>query len=418
MSAPATASSVLSPGSVVGGRFKVEQMLSEDDLGVVVKALDQKSQRPIALRLLRAGLLDAAGTKILRQHARAAAAIQHRNIAATYGVGTDPSGSPFLACEWVSGHSLSEVIKKRRAKGGHMSIRGAYNVVSHVCKALAAAGTNCHGTLRPSIVQVTDAGRVKLQDFALGKALLAARGVGAFDAVDQACLAPEVKVGGAPNAQSDIFGIGAILYLLLTGKSPAEGFVPPSQAHPNATEEIDKILLKCLAAEPASRYTAPDEVRAALQVLAGEAPASGTNDLALDVPVELEMDVELAPPTIPPAAASKNGRGKGATAGRSANLDERRVPTVRPGRRPRGNSRPAEAAGRAQTGRNAQRARSSGAGLAKSRWTTKTGRRSSIDAGQDHRKRRAPLDGGQGGPGSRTILRARAGRAHREKRCA
>ncbi len=298
MNAPAAGNTPKIPiGSLVGGRFKVVERISDDAIGTVLRADDTKTGKAIALRILKGGLLDAEAMKLLRKEARSAATLGHRNIAATYGVGNDQGGSPFVAAEWVGGHPLTEAIAKRQAEGSHMSLKGAYNVIAHVCRALTAAeAKTCHGALHPGVVIITDAGRVKVAEFALGKTLVSAKGAGAFDEHAQASLAPEVKAGEAPTLRSDIFGVGAILYQLLTGRSPADGFVPPSQAHPDASEAIDEVLLKCLAMDPASRYGSPDEVRSALQNLVSSAPASDAGDVGLDVEVEVDVDLDIDEP--------------------------------------------------------------------------------------------------------------------------
>ncbi|MCB9612261.1 MAG: serine/threonine protein kinase [Sandaracinus sp.] len=275
--------------------------MREDSLGTVLRAQDQKTQKPILLRVLKDGLLDDTGLKRLREECRVAARLAHRNIAATYGV-----GSGFIASEWVDGHNLSEVLAKRVEEGKPMSLRGAYNVVAHVCRALTAAhARTCHGALRPEVVWVTTAGRVKVSDFGLGKALVESKGPGALPPAEQASLAPEVKAGEPPTGRSDIFGVGAILYQLLTGKSPADGFVPPSQAHPEATPEIDEILLRCLALDPATRFGSPDEVRSALQPLAAAAPEADAHDFDVDVDVDGDGVPDEPAPAVAVAPVAK-----------------------------------------------------------------------------------------------------------------
>lgn len=294
---------LIAPGTVVGGRFEVEEEIGTDGLGQLLRAKDQKTGKPIALRVLRPDVLGADGVKGLKEACRGAARLQHRNIAATYGVGS--KGAPFIATEWVEGQPLSELIAKRRAAGGHMSLRGAYNVVAHVCKALSAVHPNgCHGALRPEVVWVTKSGRVKVGDFGVGRALVAGGGPGVLAVAEQASLAPEVKAGQAPTAASDIFGVGAILYQLLTGKSPADGFVPPSQAHPDATPALDQVLLTCLAPDPAGRFGAPDEVRAAFQPLVADAPEATEGDFDVDMDIDIDL-ASQAPPASAAAVAPK-----------------------------------------------------------------------------------------------------------------
>ncbi len=292
---------LIAPGTVVGGRFEIEVEIRADSLGKVFRAKDQKTQKPISLRVLRLDVLGEPGVKTLKEGCRAAAKLSHRNIAATYGVGT--KGAPFVASEWVEGQPLAELIAKRRAAGGQMSLRGAYNVIAHVCNALSAVHpTGCHGALRPEVVWVTKNGRVKVADFGVGQALLLAGGPNVLPVAEQASLAPEVKAGGPPTAASDIFGVGAILYQLLTGKSPADGFVPPSQAHPDASPALDQVLLTCLAPDPSGRFQSPDEVRAALQPLVADAPETAAEDFDLDVDIDIDMASQRPPATAAAAA--------------------------------------------------------------------------------------------------------------------
>ncbi|MFT5355140.1 MAG: serine/threonine protein kinase [Polyangiales bacterium] len=291
----------LAPGTVVGGRFAIERQEYADHLGIVLRSKDTKTEKAIALRLLAPGLVDAAGMKVLRAECRTAASLSHKNIVTTYGVGT-ASGRAFVATAWVEGRPLTDVIAARRKNGGHMSLGGIYRTLEHVCRALTIAQPKaCHGTLRPSAVWIADDGRVQVTDFGLARALLAGRGAAVFAKEDQSCFAPEVKAGSPPTAAADIFGLGAILYLLLTGKSPADGFVPPSQVHPDATSEIDQVLLMCLAADPAARFASPDEVRAALMPLVADAP---TVSLEIDLGVK-EVVLSVAPAAMSAAESSE-----------------------------------------------------------------------------------------------------------------
>ena len=315
MSAPPSqraraAGPALTPGTVVGGRFAIEAQEYADHLGIVLRSKDTKTDKPIALRLLAPGLVDAAGMKVLRAECRTAASLSHKNIVTTYGVGT-ARGRAFVATAWVEGRPLTDVIAARRKNGGNMSLGGIYRVLEHICRALTIAQPKaCHGTLRPSAVWIADDGRVQVTDFGLARALLAGRGAAVFAKEDQSCFAPEVKAGSPPTAAADIFGLGAILYLLLTGKSPADGFVPPSQVHPDASPEIDQVLLMCLAADPAARFASPDEVRAAFQPFVAGAPvatleldlgvaevvrsiAPGAPDSADDGDEDIDVDVDI-----------------------------------------------------------------------------------------------------------------------------
>ncbi len=297
----------LGPGAVVGGRFEIERAVDEDALGTVLAAHDQKTHRPIAVRVLAPGLIatpDALET--LRAEVKTAASIQHKNLVATYGMGTDKSGARFVATEWVDGQTLASVVREKRESGSPLSLRGAYNVVAHVCKALGAAAERgaAHGALRPSVVWVSKSGRVKVGGLGLDRAIVKTAGPAALGASEQAYLAPEVKAGADPDVKSDVFGLGGLLYGMLTGRSAADDFVPPSRAHPEAGPELDQVLLKCLAVDPAQRYAAPAEVKDALVDLAvGTRPTDDQGDFGVDVDLDIDIG-SIPPPAMDEAAAA------------------------------------------------------------------------------------------------------------------
>src|SRR5688572_5223420 len=91
-------SSALAPGTVVGGRFAVERAVGDDALGTIVAARDQKTNKPIALRVLGPGLIATPeAAEILRGEIKTAATLTHRSIVATYGMGTEKNSARFVA---------------------------------------------------------------------------------------------------------------------------------------------------------------------------------------------------------------------------------------------------------------------------------------------------------------------------------
>lgn len=327
----------LAPGSVVGGRFEIERAVAEDALGSVLAAKDQKTGRPIAVRVLSPGLIATPeAVERLRAEVKTAATIQHKNIVATYGMGQDKGGARFIATEWVEGRRLSSVIEeKKKESATPMSLRGAYNVVAHVCKGLSAAAKKgaCHGALRPGVVFVTQAGRVKVGGLGLDQAIALTAGPAALGAGEQAFLAPEVKQGQAPGPASDVFGLGGLLYAMLTGRSPLDDFVAPSQAHPEAGPEVDQVLMRCLSADPAARFGSAQEVKAALVGLAkGTEPATDQDDFGVDVDLDIDIGSLQPPPAepaptapaakAPPRPAAPASPGGGPQVGQRVALDE------------------------------------------------------------------------------------------------
>lgn len=292
----------LGPGSVVGGRFAIERAVGNDSLGTLLAARDQKTGRPIALRLLAPGLIATpAAVEILRSAVKTAASIQHKNVVATYGTGTDPSGARFVATEWVDAQTLADLVRENKSNGPPMSLRRACTIIAQVCSALDAAqnARAVHGALRPSAVWVTASGQVKVGGFGTESAIVSVAGPAILGGMEQAYLAPEVKAGRNPDTRSDIFGLGGLLYAMLTGRNAAGEFVAPSAVHPEATSALDEVLLKCLALDPAQRFARPEDVKNALFDLMEPMGDASEVDVAVDV------DVDVVPPAAAPTPASK-----------------------------------------------------------------------------------------------------------------
>ncbi|MEM7137703.1 MAG: protein kinase [Myxococcota bacterium] len=282
---------------MVGGRFEVVDRVDEDPQAVVWSATDRQTKRAIAVRVLHPDLVPPRAASEFREACRTAAKLSHRNIARTFGVGRTDKGEHFIAGEWIDGTRLSKFIRERDSEGDPLSLRGIYNVIAHLCSALSYAHEKGpHGTLRPSVVWVTRGGRVKVRDFGVGQVLLESVGPSAFRDSDHACLAPEVKDGNPATTRSDVFGIGAILYELLTARAPGKGFVAPSHVREDIPPELDGILFRCLAPDPKDRFDSPESVREALTPFVQQA-----NSVPAPPPADpVSFDVDLASVLPPP----------------------------------------------------------------------------------------------------------------------
>ena len=288
--------SPIAAGTLIGGRFLIERFHGEDALGLTLLARDQKTSKAIAVRLLGPALTGGGGVpEVLKNDVRLAAKLKHRSILGTYGIGTH-DGHAFVACEWVQGSSVADQVRRHRGSTP-LSVRGIYNVVAHVCKALAQIHeTTCHGALRPAVVFVSRSGRVKIGELGFGTALMQSGAFGVLDTESQACLAPEVRNGQAPSIASDVYGVGALLYSMLTGSAPSATPLPPSRMHPDATPELDAVVARCLAQDPAERYERVGEISHALLPLVAATPESEHDEFGVDVEIDIDIATSLAPP--------------------------------------------------------------------------------------------------------------------------
>jgi serine/threonine-protein kinase len=294
----------IAPGTLVGGRFAIERHFASDALGDTLLARDEKTNKPIAVRVLSAALAgDAPTFEAIRAEIRTAAKLKHRSLAGTYGIGTHDEHH-FVASEWLQGESLSALIERRSQADSPLSVRGAYNVIAHVCKALGQVHfTTCHGALRPGIVFVTKSGRVKLSELGLGLAMARSGRWRLLDPEEQAFLSPEIRASSNADLRSDVYSVGALLYVLLTGRSLQQPIVPPSQLRADVPPELDAIVTRCMAEDPNARFGSVEEIAKALLPLVPGTPEPESLELGVDLEIDVDVALSLAPPAPSPARA-------------------------------------------------------------------------------------------------------------------
>ncbi|UCG22843.1 MAG: protein kinase, partial [Chloroflexota bacterium] len=251
-------------------RYLIQQELGRGGMGVVYRAEDTLLQRPVAVKMVSAGLLGTEGHTRLLGEARAIASLNHPNIVAVYDVGQsaeldDESGEPgltYIVMELLEGHSLRTVRPS--------SLDESLAVTSQICQALAAAHDHgiIHRDLKPENVVVAEGGAVKLTDFGLARRVEdKALPDGEPLAGTIAYMAPELILGRPATPQSDLYALGVILYELLAGRPPTEGddltallshrlydpLKPPSSHNPQVPPALDVLALRLLNKRPDDR---------------------------------------------------------------------------------------------------------------------------------------------------------------------
>ena len=282
----------------------VAQSAYHDSLGQVLAARDQKTQRRVALRIFPQGLVKGDALKVLRNACRSASEISHPAVISTYGMGPDGFGGAFVAHSWVEGATLARVIQQRGEEGEPISARGTLTVIKGIAAGLEAAHAKlCHGALRTESIWIGAKGSVRTGGFGIDSAMLKTTGIGTFTAQSQSCFAPEVKAGKEPTNASDIFGLGSVLYTMLTGRFPGNDFVMPSQIREDIPAGVDALLLECLAPDPKARPQTPGEIAQRLSELLAEAPnVSFEDDFGIAVTLAPELSQATPPPPDKPVS--------------------------------------------------------------------------------------------------------------------
>lgn len=266
------------------GHYRIEEKLGEGTFGEVWRSVDIRLDRKLALKVMRARAdEDAEAWGRLLEEARAASALNHPGICATYDVGEE-DGTGYIAMEYVEGRPLSGLVRS-----GALTPALAVACGAEMAAALAHAHGRgiIHRDLKASNVMITPAGHTKLLDFGLARRLEAP----ALETLTQSresleslggaagtlCyMAPELLRGKRATTKSDLWSLGALLFEILSGRLPFQGQTPfelsmaimvedPPPLPPELPVPLRRLVRKCLEKDPANRPNDASEIQAALE---------------------------------------------------------------------------------------------------------------------------------------------------------
>ena len=272
------------PGQHVGP-YRIETQLATGGMGLVYRAFDTRLQRPVALKVLRVGLLGKHGRAMLKREAQSIAQLQHPNICALHDFG-EQDGREYLVMEYLAGGTLAE-----RLKRGPLELRHSLEYATQIAAALEQAH-RCnitHRDLKPGNIMITKTG-AKLLDFGLAALRLPVSESGVKESGGDVTLtgtgagtplymAPEQIRGDRADARSDIFSFGLVLYEMLSGqrafseKPRAEpgaalsNRTPPSV--PGIPASLQRVLSICLAQDPDERWQSAGDLKRELIWISG-----------------------------------------------------------------------------------------------------------------------------------------------------
>lgn len=256
-------------GLVLGGRYRLDQVLGQGGMATIFRATDHKLGREVAIKVLRPEFgADAQFVERFRHEAQAAASLSHPNIVQVYDYGTDPAG-PYIVMEQVSGGDLSVVLGER----GALPPTAVARTGQQVADALAAAHARglVHRDIKPGNILLSPDGRVQVADFGIAQA--AARSPVTVTGITLGSVlyfSPEQARGDPATSASDIYSLGLVMYEMLTGQrafsgdSPAavavarlSGAVPsPMAVRADLPSALDAIVRWCLTTDAAARPSA------------------------------------------------------------------------------------------------------------------------------------------------------------------
>lgn len=267
------------PGTLISGRYRIIQLLGKGGMGEVYRATDLALAQSVALKfLIGEDVKNERQLERFHSEVRIARQVSHPNVCRVYDIG-EADGLPFISMEYVDGEDLATLLQRI----GRLPADKALEIARKLCAGLAAAHERgvIHRDLKPQNIMLDKRGQVVIMDFGLAAVTGKLTGAEAKNGTP-AYMSPEQLRGDSVTIRSDLYALGLIFYELFTGKrafdanSVAELLRMQETSQPismtSLASEIDpaveKVILRCLKANPAERP--PDALAVAAALPGGD----------------------------------------------------------------------------------------------------------------------------------------------------
>ncbi|HKO04430.1 MAG TPA: protein kinase, partial [Candidatus Acidoferrales bacterium] len=270
------------------GRYEIIEELGRGAMGVVYRARDTQIGRVVALKVVLTANASAQDIEKFKQRfhreAQAAGRLSHPGIVTIHDIAEDDAGQPYIVMEFVEGRPLNLLL----GPTAQVPLERLLDIGIQVAQALDYAHKNgvVHRDIKPPNILVTPDGRVKIADFGIARLEGTELTLEGTSLGTPSYMSPEQFRGGAVDGRSDIFSLGAVLYWMCTGRKPFPGEnititsfqvayenpPPPTLAKTSLPKALDDVLMRCLAKNPASRYSTAGDLAADLDAVKAGRP--------------------------------------------------------------------------------------------------------------------------------------------------
>ena len=259
-------------GKVFDDRYEIRELIGEGGMSVVYRARDLRLNRNVAVKIMREEMAaDEEFRRAFCAEAHAVAMLSNPNIVAVYDV-SHSEDIEYIVMELVDGITLRQYMDRR----GALQWREVLHFTRQIARALAHAHERgiVHRDIKPQNIMMLRDGTVKVEDFgiaALDNEVHESNGT-AIGSIHY--IAPEQARGELPDARSDLYSLGIVMYEMLTAQKPYEGetiaeiavkhinaaAVPPHELQENIPPELERITMKAMCADIAQRYQSANEL--------------------------------------------------------------------------------------------------------------------------------------------------------------
>jgi serine/threonine protein kinase/Tfp pilus assembly protein PilF len=267
----------LTTGSIFAGRYQIIEELGKGGMGKVYRVLDKKLKEEIALKLIKPEIAkDKKTLERFHNELKLARKISQRNVGRMYEL-MEENGTHFITMEYVPGEDLRSLIRRI----GQLPIGKSISIVKQICDGLSEAHRLgvVHRDLKSNNIMIDKDGNVRIMDFGIARSLEAKgiTGAGVMIGTPE-YMSPEQVEGKEVDQRSDIYSLGVILYEMVTGKVPFEGDTPftigvkqksempqnPKELNTQISDDLNRLILRCLEKEKEKRYQSAGEIRSEL----------------------------------------------------------------------------------------------------------------------------------------------------------